>query len=131
MNDSTCSTDNCQCAPATGEQSETAVITTIQPQWQSKKTDDGAIVEIALPGVTKDDLELTTGNGFLKLEAKRQPVAAGRLIQGTAAPGAYSLGLRLANNLDGGNANAKFEEGVLTVTLPLAESARPRRIEVV
>lgn len=126
MNDSSCSTENCQCTPAV----EQASTTKVQPQWQSKKTDDGAVVEIALPGVTREDLDLTTGNGFLRLTAARKTSAGGKLIQGYGAPGAYELGLRLATNLDGGNANAKFEDGVLTVTLPLAESAKPRRIEV-
>ncbi|MDB6077971.1 MAG: hsp18 [Akkermansiaceae bacterium] len=128
MNDSSCSTENCQCAPA--DEQASPAIAKAQPQWQSRKTDDGAVVEIALPGVAKDDLELTTGSGFLKLTARRKATGEARLIQGTGAPGAYQLGLRLAANLDGGNANAKFEDGVLTVTLPLAESAKPRRIEV-
>jgi HSP20 family protein len=128
MSDSSCSTDNCQCAPAKQE-TETAA-TKAQPQWQSRKTEEGAVVEIALPGVSKDALELTTGSGFLKLSARRKTATTSRLIQGPGSPDLYELGLRLAANLDGGNANAKFEDGVLTVTLPLAESAKPRRIEV-
>ena len=129
MNDSTCSTETC---PSTAAVQDTpGHITKAQPQWQSRKTDDGgAVVEIALPGVAKDDLELTTGSGFLKLEARRKPSSESRVIQGPKAPGAYVLGLRLATNLDGANVNAKFEDGVLTVTLPLAEAARPRKIEV-
>lgn len=104
----------------------------VQPLWSARQTDDGAILEIALPGVARDALDLEVGNRSLRLGANRRPGPGNaRLIRGGELPGGYELELRLDDNLDGTNATAKLEDGVLTVTIPLAEAAKPRRIEIV
>ncbi len=102
-----------------------------QPLWTSRETDDGAVVEIALPGVAKDELKLEIGDRFLRLDATRRVNGENlRLIRGSERPAGYELELRLDDKLDGGKAGARLEDGLLTVTLPLAEAAKPRRIEV-
>ncbi len=103
----------------------------VQPLWTSRETGDGAVVEIALPGVAKDALKLEIGDHFLRLNATRRVNGENlRLIRGSETPAGYELELRLDDKLDGVKAGARLEDGLLTVTLPLAEAAKPRRIEV-
>lgn len=103
----------------------------IQPLWNARHTDEGAVLEVALPGVSKDQLKLEIGNRSLRLEAtRRRGPENARLIRGGEWPAGYELELRLDDSLEGTHATAKLEDGILTVTLPLAEAAKPRRIEV-
>lgn len=100
--------------------------------WNATRREDGADVEVSLPGVRKEDLELEVRGSRLVLEAKRfQPESGGRLIHGTAAPGTYRLELRLGGSLDGGALEAKLESGLLRLSIPLVETAKPKRIQIV
>lgn len=104
----------------------------IPPLWNARHTDDGAVLEVALPGVSKDQLKLEIGNRSLRLDAsRREGPGNARLIRGCQWPAGYELELRLDDSLDGTESTAKLEDGVLTVTIPLAEASKPRRIEVV
>jgi HSP20 family molecular chaperone IbpA len=102
-----------------------------EPAWNANRHDEGADVEIALPGVRKEDLSLEVRGSRLTLEARRtNPAGEGRLIHGEPAPDGYRLELRLGNALDGSALSARLDSGLLRVRIPLVEAAQPKRIEI-
>ncbi len=102
-----------------------------EPAWNATRHDHGADIEVALPGVRKEDLKLEVRGSRLALEARRPDQApAGRLIHGEPAPDGYRLELRLGNALDGSALSARLESGLLKVSVPLVKAAQPKRIEI-
>ena len=90
------------------------------------------VVHFDLPGVDPDHLELTVEKNVLTVKAERgwdrqegdEPVASER-IQGT-----FTRQLFLGETLDADHIEASYEQGVLTLTIPVAEAAKPRKVEV-
>ncbi|MCH7225232.1 Hsp20/alpha crystallin family protein [Haloferula sp. A504] len=127
---------NCCESPAT----ENTAITTreerptrlAEPAWNATRREDGADIEVALPGVRKEDLNVEVSGSRLVVEAKRGSAnSPGRLIHGEPAPDGYRLELRLGNSLDGSALSARLESGLLRLAIPLVEAAKPKRIEIV
>jgi HSP20 family protein len=93
---------------------------------------DRFIVHFDLPGVDPGQIELTVEKNVLTVKAERrwerregdEPVATERL-QGT-----YTRQLFLGETLDADHVEAAYEQGVLTLTIPVAEAAKPRKVEV-
>jgi|GEM_PF-1508445 len=118
--------------------SETTVVTRkdaptafVQPEWNAHKHDGGVDLEVTLPGVRKEDVDIEVGGAYLRLDARRSKAdEPGRRVHGSATPDGYRLKLRLGDSLDGSALSAKLSDGVLKVAVPLVETARPRKIEV-
>lgn len=85
-----------------------------------------------LPGVSKDKLQLQTESDTLTIEAELDiPVPEG--LQSThteVALGRFRRTFRLSKELDPSKVSAKLVHGVLTLRIPKAEHAQPRRIQV-
>lgn len=94
------------------------------------------VVEFDLPGIDPDSLEVKAENNTLTVRAERH----GRLVGEGGSEvsylinerprGTFSRQLSLGEGLDLDRISADYTDGVLTVTLPVAERAKPRRIEV-
>ena len=85
-----------------------------------------------LPGVPRDQLQVRVDGDTLVLEATA--VASGpqdmELVYGEAQCPAYRRQFTLSRELDAGRIEAQLRDGVLRLTIPKAEEARPRRIQV-
>lgn len=84
------------------------------------------------PGVLRDDLSIEVRDGTLTVSGERRPVdvtgsSAQRIERGW---GRWSRSMRLRDGLDADAITANLTDGVLTVTIPVAEQAKPRRIEI-
>ena len=95
--------------------------------------DEGHLyAECELPGVQMDDLEVTVVGRDLTIKGERKPQA----VEGASYhrrerdPGSFHRMVRLPVEIDSGKVNAELRNGVLTVTLPKAPEARPRKIDV-
>jgi HSP20 family protein len=88
--------------------------------------------EAELPGLTMSDVEVFAKGNELTIKGERKPVQE----EGTAyhrrerGVGPFNRVLRLPVDIDADKVEAKLHDGVLTITLPKAEAARPRKIEV-
>lgn len=85
-----------------------------------------------LPGVTKEDIDLTVENKTLTVKAQRSfedTVGANWMLR-ERATGIHSRTVRLGDRLDAGQVAASYDGGVLTVTIPVKEEAKPQKIEV-
>jgi HSP20 family protein len=89
-------------------------------------------IHLDLPGVDPDSIELTVENDVLSVWASRSWLPAeGDQVQITErAQGEVSRQLFLGQSLDRDHLTATCENGVLTITIPMVEQVKPRRVEV-
>jgi len=90
------------------------------------------ILEVELPGVPKDGVELEVRDGELTITGKRAATAE----TGTKThirerrPGSYRRTFTLSRAVDSTRIDAAMNDGVLTVTLPKAEELKPKKIAI-
>jgi HSP20 family protein len=96
------------------------------------RRDDEVVLRLDLPGADPDSIELTTDHGVLTVTAKRdEEYAQGeRPVRRERVMGSFTRKIRLAETVDAEKIEAAYDNGVLTVTLPLAEAVKPRKIEI-
>jgi HSP20 family protein len=96
------------------------------------KVDDHYMLIADLPGADPGSIDVSVDNGVLTLSAQRSaPSDAGvQWLTSERFSGAYRRQLSLGDGIDSSGITATYDNGVLSVTIPLAEKAKPRRIEV-
>jgi HSP20 family protein len=89
-------------------------------------------IHLDLPGVNPDDVQLTVERNVVAVRAERRPLwrEGDEVLVDEAPQGSFGRQLFLGDNLDAGRLKASFDQGVLTLTIPVAERAKPRRIQV-
>lgn len=94
---------------------------------------DEFVVSFDLPGVSPDAIELDVERNVLTVKAERRPLPSGDEVQMQVSErplGVFSRQLFLGDTLDSDHITADYEAGVLTLRIPVAEKAKPRRIEI-
>ena len=94
---------------------------------------DEFVVMFDLPGVTPDAIEVDVERNVLTVRAERRPAVHDGEVEMQIAErplGVFSRQLFLGDNLDTEHIHADYEAGVLSLRIPVAEQAKPRRIEV-
>ena len=88
-------------------------------------------VEFDLPGVNPDSIDLDVERNVLTVKAERAPLdGATELIAAERPRGVFSRQLMLGDNLDTERITASYDSGVLTLQIPVAEQAKPRKIAI-
>ncbi|MBF4480386.1 HSP20 family protein [Rhodococcus rhodochrous J3] len=96
------------------------------------REDDRFIAEFDLPGVEVDSIELDVERNVLTVRAERPEVDRDQEFVSTERPrGVFTRRLFLGDTLDTDRIEAHYRNGVLRVTIPVAEKARPRKITVI
>lgn len=90
------------------------------------------VVHLDLPGVDAGSIDLTVEQNVLTVHAERKPPLAGSAEQVVAerSYGVFNRQLFLGDTLDADNLSADYDAGVLTITIPIAEKAKPRKVQV-
>jgi HSP20 family protein len=86
-----------------------------------------------LPGVRPQDVKISLESNLLTIHGQKQQVAeerTERVHRYERTYGQFERTFTLPSSVDAGNIKAKYEHGVLTVTLPKVERAKPREIKV-
>ena len=93
---------------------------------------DQFYVHLDLPGVNPDDLQLTVERNVVAVRAERRPFwqQGDEVLVDETPQGSFSRQLFLGDNLDAGRLEASYDQGILTLTIPVAEQAKPRRVEI-
>ena len=92
---------------------------------------DKFVVELDLPGVKADSIDLDVDRNVLTVHAQRAGVDQSREMVAAERPrGVFSRQLFLGDTLDADHIEASYHDGVLRLTIPVAEKAKPRRIKV-
>lgn len=93
---------------------------------------DHFYVHLDLPGVDAGAIELTCEQNVLSISAERrfESQENDQLIVNERPQGQFQRQLLLGDSLDADRIEANYENGVLTLAIPVAEQAKPRRIEI-
>lgn len=102
----------------------------VTPPVDIFETAEGLVVKADLPGVDKSDLDVRVENNLLTLRGKPSHVAPGEPLYREYGLVNFFRQFELNERVDQKNISAELTHGVLTLTLPKAEEAKPRKIDV-
>ena len=92
---------------------------------------DRFVIEFDLPGVARDTIDLDVERNVLTVRAERLPRNGDwEALASERTRGAFSRQLVLGDNLDLDRIEASYADGVLRLVVPVAEKAKPRRIQI-
>jgi len=92
---------------------------------------DHFVAAFDLPGVDPGSIDVSVeGNALTVTAARTTPSGVGDYLVSERPRGRYSRQLLLGRDLDTDRLHASYTDGVLTLTIPVAEKAKPRRIEI-
>jgi HSP20 family protein len=93
---------------------------------------DQVVLTLDLPGIDPASLDVTVDQGTMTIKAERHSeVGEGNRVLVSERPqGTFTRRLRLSEALDGDGTEARYDNGVLTITVPVAEQAKPHRVEI-
>jgi len=93
---------------------------------------DKFTVQLDLPGIDPSSIDLHVEKNVLTVSAERtwKPEEGQQVLMSERPQGSFSRQLFLGDSLDAGRIEAAYENGVLTVTIPVAEAAKPRKVEI-
>lgn len=96
------------------------------------RADDAFVVEVDLPGVSPESIDVTVDSGVLRITAERRAarVEGRQSLLSERVHGRFARELHLGQGLDTTQVRAEYTDGVLAVTLPVAEASKPRRVAV-
>jgi HSP20 family protein len=110
----------------------TAPMRAFMPNADIFETEDSLTLVLEMPGVDRDNIDISVENGVLTVEGK---INLGKYeglqpVYGEYNVGPYRRSFRISSRIDQDKINAEMRDGVITLVLPKAEEAKPRRIEV-
>src|SRR5512147_754250 len=113
-------------------QEATTPMRAFMPNADIFETEDVLTLVLEMPGVDRDNIDISVENGVLTVEGK---INLGKYeglqpVYGEYNVGPYRRSFRISSRIDQDKINAEMRDGVITLTLPKAEQAKPRRIEV-
>jgi HSP20 family protein len=103
----------------------------ITPPVDIEETDDGYLVEIDLPGVRPEDVNVEMRGEELRISGQVQQRERTGVVRRQNRPtGEFEYLVDLPSDIDPNRVEATYQNGVLTVTVGKAQNAQPRRIEI-
>lgn len=102
------------------------------PSLDLYQNNDNVVARIELPGMRKEDIEISLQDGTLTIsgERKSQTPEGDKAERSELYVGKFRRSVSLPTQVDAGKVTAAYRDGVLTVTLPKAEEAKPKQIQV-
>jgi len=103
----------------------------ITPPASVTEIADGYMLEIEMPGVKKDGLDISFENNELTIVGRRSlPAVEGTLIHRESRPENFRRVFEIDPSIDADKISAKIDQGLVTLTLPKAEHVKPSKITV-
>lgn len=103
----------------------------VMPPASVTEIGDGYTLEIEMPGVKKDGLEISVENNELTIIGRRSlPTVEGTPIHRESRPENFRRAFEIDPSIDASKIGAKIDQGLVTLTLPKAEHVKPRKITV-
>lgn len=103
------------------------------PLLNAYEDKDNIVVTAELPGLTKDQVNITFSDGILALTGKQETPAKLNemsVVRKERSEGDFEKTLRVPTKVKQDGINASFSNGILTITLPKAEEAKPKTISI-
>jgi HSP20 family protein len=106
---------------------------TWRPAVDIRETDDAYLVNAELPGLSKEDINITIENNVIKLTGERRfekDVKEEEYHRVERAYGSFTRAFSLPSRVNPESIEANFQDGILTIRVPKAAEARPRKVEI-
>ena len=105
------------------------------PSMDAWETEQAFVVQVDLPGLKPEQVDVSFDRNVLTVRGTRSDTiptdkSEKRVFFVERSPGSFSRTLRFPQYVESSKIEAKFENGVLTVTVPKSEAAKPRKIAV-
>jgi len=97
------------------------------------REDGSLVIKAEVPGVTSDELDISVKDNVLTISGEtraEEEVEEENYVRRERQYGSFSRSLALPVEAEGDKAEAAFEDGVLTVTIPLAEEPQPQAVKI-
>ena len=106
-----------------------------QPQTRAlgvnvREEDEAYILYALVPGLKAEDLNIQVLENIISIEGEYKAEEDNSFLVNELPRGAFRRSLRLPSEIDSEKVEARIADGILTLTLPKAESARPKKIQV-
>jgi HSP20 family protein len=107
----------------------------VSPSWtpvDAYRHGDELVVNFDLPGIDPESVDVTVEKNVLSVKAERRwtPEDGDQVILAERPHGRYSRRLYLSHNLDTGRIAAHYDQGVLSLRIPVSAAAQPRKVEI-
>lgn len=104
----------------------------LRPQYDIRETPDAWALTVQLPGVTKDELEITVDESQVRVFGRRgwKPAKEWSCLYRESADADFELVLNHENAIDADKIHAELKDGVLRASLPKAAAIKPRKVAV-
>jgi len=106
-------------------------------QWAPRadiyETKENVVIQLDLPGINADEIDVQCEKGMLSIKGERTfngDVAERKYYRVENVYGPFERYFEIPSTLDVTKVEANYQEGVLTLTFPKAEQAKPRKIEI-
>jgi HSP20 family protein len=100
------------------------------PTVDISETQEALVLRYDMPGVKKENAEITVDNGVLTVTGRAEPEESGTIIYQETRIGDYQRQFALPEDADAGQITAEMNAGVLTVRVKKPEQYKPRRIQI-
>ena len=102
------------------------------PALDVYQNNDNVVAMIELPGMKKEDIEISLHDGMLTIsgERKSETPEGDKAERSERFIGNFRRSITLPTRIDANKVSASYKDGILTVTLPKAEEAKPKQIQV-
>jgi HSP20 family protein len=102
------------------------------PALDLYESGDHFVVVVELPGMRKEDIDISLHDGTLTIsgERKRESANGEKAQRSERYVGTFRRSIALSTRVDASKVTATYQEGILKVTLPKAEEAKPKQIQV-
>ena len=106
-----------------------------QPQTRAlgvnvREEDEAYILYALVPGLKAEDLNIQVLENIISIEGEYKAEEDNSFLVNELPRGAFRRSLRMPSEIDSGKVEARIADGILTLTLPKAESAKPKKIQV-
>jgi HSP20 family protein len=113
---------------------EEAVNEGLTPRLDVVEHDNEFVLQAEMPGIKKDDIEITLENGVLTIsgesKSEKEVREGERVVRQERRYGKYVRSLRLGKEIDEKNVKANYKDGILELVLPKSEEVKPKKISV-
>jgi HSP20 family protein len=102
------------------------------PALDLYQTNDNVVAVVEIPGMKKEEIDISLHDGMLTIAGERTgSTGEGENAERTERfSGKFRRSISLPTRVDAGKVTATYKDGILTVTLPKAEEAKPKKVEV-
>ena len=102
------------------------------PALDLYQNNDNVVAVVELPGMRKEDIDVSLHDGMLTIAGERQSSSGeGENAERTERfSGKFRRSVTLPTRVDASKVSASYKDGILTVTLPKSEEAKPKKVEV-